>query len=112
VAVHGSVSQEFAGFESYFRYIITDAQLDAVGADIVFDFGEGSPVNIEVIRFTCESHEIQPLNCPPTYASGLVMRTTDQLPEDPSGNRSNSSSRGISSDERSRRRSRARHLAT
>jgi hypothetical protein len=41
------------------------AQLDAVGPNIVWDLGEVSLVNLDVVRFltTCESQGIQLLNC-------------------------------------------------
>ena len=44
------------------------AQLDAIGGSIVFDLGDVSLVNLDVVQFlsTCESEGIQLLNCP-TY---------------------------------------------
>ena len=42
------------------------AQLDAIGGNIVFDLGDVSLVNLNVVQFlgTCESEGIQLLNCP------------------------------------------------
>ncbi len=42
------------------------AQLAAIGGSIVFDLGEVSLVNLDVVQFlcTCESRGIQVVNCP------------------------------------------------
>ena len=42
------------------------SQLDALGGSIVFDLGDVSLVNVDVVQFlsTCESQGLQLVNCP------------------------------------------------
>ena len=52
-----------------------NAQLEAVGSNVLLDLGEVSLVNLEVVRFlaTSESQGIQLLNCP-TYIRKWIDR--------------------------------------
>jgi hypothetical protein len=52
-----------------------NAQLEAVGSNVVLDLGEVSLVNLDVVRFltTSESQGIELLNCP-TYIRKWIDR--------------------------------------
>jgi hypothetical protein len=51
------------------------AQLDAIGGSLVFDLGDVSLVNLDVVQFlsTCESQGIQLVSCP-TYIRKWIDR--------------------------------------